>query len=82
LSKQFTVVTTVLIGSNPNSWVLQLSDGLGHRLLKYFISYCTGQGIGIVILYSPLIATSPGKHDTVELAISEGGIVDAFPITE
>jgi hypothetical protein len=39
-----------------------------------------------VILYSPLIATSPGKHDTVELAVKEGmelgEIGDRFPITE
>jgi len=36
-----------------------------------------------VILYSPLIATSPGKHDTVELALKEGVLrPDAFPITE
>jgi hypothetical protein len=39
-----------------------------------------------VILYSPLIATSPGKHgkhDTVELAVKEWvERADAFPITE
>ena len=36
-----------------------------------------------VILYSPLIATSPVKHDTVELALKETvERADAFPITE
>ena len=34
------------------------------------------------MLYSPLIATSPGKHDTVELAKELPVIVDAFPIIE
>jgi hypothetical protein len=71
--------------ANPDSWVLQFVGGSGPRLPKYLKSYsvagCTPAGI--VILYSPLIATSPGKHDTVELAVKEGvEIGDAFPITE
>jgi hypothetical protein len=36
-----------------------------------------------VILYSPLIATSPGRHDTVELALKATGLrADKFPITD
>jgi hypothetical protein len=60
--------------ANPDNWVLQFVGGSGPRLPKYLKSYsvagCT-LTLFDVILYSPLIATSPGKHDTVELA--EGG---------
>ena len=39
-----------------------------------------------VMLYSSLIATSPGKHDTVELAVGISDKpkerVDVFPIIE
>jgi hypothetical protein len=71
--------------ANPDSWVLQFVGGSGPRLPKYLKSYsvagCTRAVV--VILYSPLIATSPGKHDTVELAVKEGvEIGDKFPITE
>jgi hypothetical protein len=71
---------------DPNSWVLQFVGGSGPRLPKYLNSYSPG-GRGAaaddVILYSPLIATSPGKHDTVELAVKVGvEIGDRFPITE
>jgi hypothetical protein len=70
--------------ANPDSWVLQFVGGSGPRLPKYLKSYSPGgknTGVDDVILYSPLIATSPGKHDTVELAVL-GKIGDAFPITE
>jgi hypothetical protein len=47
--------------------------GSGPRLQKYLISYCPGlEIISDVLLCSPLIATSLGKHDTVELAIPRG----------
>jgi len=62
LSKQFTVVTTVIVGSI-----------LTNSFPKYLISYCPGLAIiSDVLLCSPLIATSLGKHDTVELAIPRG----------
>ena len=86
MSKQFTVVITEMNPANPDSWVLQFVGGSGPRLPRYLKSYSPG-GRGTVvddvILYSPLIATSPGKHDTVELAVKEGvEIGDLFPITE
>jgi len=74
---------------SPDSWVLQFVGGSGPRLPKYLKSYDPGgrwTGVADVILYSPLIATSPGKHgkhDTVELAVKEWvERADAFPITE
>jgi hypothetical protein len=68
--------------------VLQFVGGSGPRLPKYLTSYSPigRTGNTDVMLYSPLIATSPGKHDTVELAVGTGGKmkerVDEFPITE
>ena len=41
LSKQFTVVTTVIL-SSPNSWVLQFVGGSEPRLPKYLKSYSPG----------------------------------------
>jgi len=86
LSKQFTVVVTEMNPGLPDSWVLQFVGGSGPRLPKYLKSYSpggTGTVVDVVILYSPLIATSPGKHDTVELAVKVGvEIGDKFPITE
>ena len=67
LSKQFTVVCTVIPLKNPTIWVLQFVGGSGPILPKYNISNCPGATPGIVILYSPPIAISPGRHDTVEL---------------
>ena len=86
MSKQFTVVVTEMNPGSPDSWVLQFVGGSGPRLPKYLKSYDPG-GKGPtpddVILYSPLIATSPVKHDTVELALKETvERADAFPITE
>ena len=85
MSKQCTFVTSVSSGRNANSWVLQFVAGsISPRLPKYLISICTGLAGAPVILYSPLIATSPGKHTAVELAkkpvVEEG--VDGFPSTE
>ena len=54
-------------------------------LPKYRISNSPGRInlSGLVILYSPLIATSPGRHDAVELAkLVRGSVVEIFPITE
>ena len=47
--------------------MLQFVGGLGPMLPKYPKSYSPGL-LNPVMLYSPLIATSPGRHDTVELA--------------
>ena len=84
MSKQFTVVVTEMNPASPDSWVLQFVGGSGRRLPKYLKSYSVPGSTGavVVILYSPLIATSPGKHDTVELAVLLWSIGDTFPITE
>ena len=86
MSKQFTVVTTVkgLVALN---WVLQFVGGSDSRLPKYLISYAPAGGVEgggpeNVTLYSPLIATSPGRHNAVELANEFSPIVDEFPIIE
>ena len=56
-------------------------------LPKYLISYAPAGGVEgggpeNVMLYSPLIATSPGRHNAVELANEFSPIVDEFPIIE
>ena len=52
--------------------MLQFVGGSGPMLPKYRISNSPvgTNPSGLVILYSPLIATSPGRHDAVELAKS------------
>ena len=84
MSKQFTVVTTVK-GLGPVNWVLQFVGGSDPRLPKYLTSYTPdpgGLGRENVTLYSLLIATSPGRHNAVELANEFSPIVDEFPIIE
>lgn len=68
--KQFTVVVTFRLSWLLSIRVFQFVGGSGPRLPKYNV--LIGKPVSCpVALYSPLIATSPGKHDTVELALKE-----------
>lgn len=69
LSKQFTDVVTP-IPFCPTMLVAQLVGGFP-VLLNVLTSYCPVTVLGKNMSYEPLIATSPGKHDTVELALKE-----------
>ena len=74
MSKQFTVVWTISLGT-PLIIVCQLSGGVP-KLAKACITVPNTP-------YSPLIATSPVSHSAVEVATkSFGGIEEVFPSIE
>ena len=64
-----------------NPWVLQFVGGSGPMLPKNIISESDKTEPTFDIWYSPLMATSPGKHDAVEF-LKFDIISDEFPITE